>query len=256
MRFVVVDLEATCWSEDSQPELYAQQSEVSEIIEIGAVMLDDHLESTKEFQRFVRPVRRPVLSEFCTLLTSITQSEVEAAALFADVYRDFIAWMGGSEGVTLISWGRYDHNQLVREATAAGLPMPSWTPLNAKDEFTAWARAHTGRRLRYGMARAMAHLELPFTGTAHRGIDDARNLVRLFQTIRSPEGLSANASRFLEVLAERHPKPAHLGHLRARWPDAKSWFPQASQELIRLRLAVDAGQGRGLSLTERGLSMV
>jgi len=255
MRFVVVDLEATCWSEERQPALYAQQSEVSEIIEIGAVMLDDELQPVAEFQRFVRPVRSPILSDFCTSLTSISQDDVDRAARFVSVYEAFLAWMEGSEGVALVSWGRYDHNQLVREATAAGLPMPAWTPINAKEEFTAWVRAHTGRRLRYGMARAMAHLELPFLGTAHRGIDDARNLVRVFQILRSLEHRSANACRALEVLTARHPQPTHLGHLRARWPDAKSWFPRTRQELIRLRLVVDAGQGRGLSLTERGVRL-
>lgn len=256
MRFVVVDLEATCWSEISQPALYAQQAEVSEIIEIGAVMLDDALQPIEEFQRFIHPVRCPILSDFCTSLTSITQADVERAERFVPVYEAFLAWMGGSKGVGLVSWGRYDHNQLVREATASGLPLPSWTPLNAKEEFTAWVRSHTGQRLRYGMGRAMTHLEIPFTGTAHRGIDDARNLVRIFQRLRSLEHRSSNASRVLEVLTGRYPKPAHIGHLRARWPDAKTWFPQARKELLRLRLVVDSGQGRGLMLTDRGAALV
>lgn len=255
MRFVVVDLEATCWSEASQPALYAQQSERSEIIEIGAVMLDSELQPTDEFQRFVRPVRSPILSDFCTSLTSITQRDVEQAALFATVYASFVEWMGGCDGVTLVSWGRYDHNQLVRETSAAGLKMPTWIPVNAKEEFTAWARAHTRQRLRYGMARALAYLDIAPVGTAHRGIDDARNLVTIFQRIRSFEHRSPDAVRVLEVLTARHPQPTHVGHLRSRWPDAKSWFPRARQELLRLRVVVDAGEGRGLALTARGVRL-
>ena len=43
VRFLVVDLEATCWSREDDPVLAQQQGEVSEIIEIGAVALDEDL---------------------------------------------------------------------------------------------------------------------------------------------------------------------------------------------------------------------
>ncbi len=252
MRFIVVDLEATCWSEADDPELSARQAEESEIIEIGAVMLDGAMEPALEFQCFVRPVRHPVLSAFCTRLTSITQPDVDSSEHFAQAYERFVEWMGGSDGVGLVSWSRFDHNQLVSESAAAGLSMPSWTPIDAKEEFTAWARGHTGRRLRYGQSRAMNHLGIPLVGTAHRGIDDARSLVSIFQHLRDPENRSPNASRALEVLVERDPRPANVGHFRSRWPDARSWYPRASRELIRLGLAEDAGLGRGLKLTEQG----
>ncbi len=252
MRFIVVDLEATCWSESEDPALSVRQSEASEIIEIGAVMLDEALQPAGEFQRFVRPVRHPTLSAFCTRLTSIVQADVDAAEPFSEVYRDFVEWMCGTEGVGLISWSRFDHNQLVSEAEAAGLPMPSWTPLDAKEEFTAWVCGHTGRRLRCGQRQALRHLGLPIAGVEHRGIDDARGLVSIVQHLRDPAHRSPNARRALEVLAERDPRPANVGHLRARWPDAKRWYPRTARELIRLGLAVDAGQGRGLQLTARG----
>ncbi|MDG1480076.1 MAG: exonuclease domain-containing protein [Myxococcota bacterium] len=252
MRFIVVDLEATCWSESEDPVLSARQAEESEIIEIGAVMLNESLQPAGEFQRFVRPVLHPKLSAFCTRLTSITQADVDASAPLSEAYLALVDWMGGTEGVGLVSWSRFDHNQLVAEAAAASLPMPSWTPIDAKEEFTAWVRGHTGRRLRCGQRQALRHLDIPISGTEHRGIDDARGLVAVFQHLRDPMHRSSNASRALEVLAERDPRPANVGHLRARWPDAKRWYPRTARELIRLGLAVDAGLGRGLRLTARG----
>jgi 3'-5' exoribonuclease 1 len=256
MSFVVVDLEATCWSARTQPEKHAVQGAESEIIEIGAVRLDGGLRPVAEFQRFIRPVRHPRLSDFCTQLTHITQAQVDAADRFPVVYSALLDWMGSPAGVVLVSWGAYDHDQLVLEALAAGLPQPGWTSLDAREEFIDWARGHTGQRLRFGLGRALLHVGIAAVGTAHRGIDDARNLAQLFGHIRDPRHRSPDASRVLEVLHERHPRPANLGHLRARWPDAKTWFPRTSRELVRLGLALDAGQGRGLRLTEQGLSLV
>ena len=61
--YLVVDLEATCCDRKSSP------SSKREIIEIGAVMVDRDLNAISEFQTFVRPVRFPTLTSFCTELT-------------------------------------------------------------------------------------------------------------------------------------------------------------------------------------------
>jgi inhibitor of KinA sporulation pathway (predicted exonuclease) len=258
MKYIVVDLEATCWSQESDPELAEQQSTESEIIEIGAVALDEALAPLSEFQRFVRPVRHPALTAFCTSLTTITQAEVDGAELFESVHADFDAWMGGSGGAGLgfVSWSRYDHRQLTEQCRRAGLPLPGWRAIDAKVEFTEWARGHVGRRLRLGMARALEHLGLPQDGTAHRGIDDARNLVKIFQHLRDPRNISPQGRTVLESMAERHPLPTHIGHFKPSDASARSWFPRVQRELVRLELAADLGLGRGLAVTARGLDVV
>ena len=78
--YLVVDLEATCDERGRLPR------EEMETIEIGAVLIDGALlmksgalESRGEFQCFIRPIRHPVLSEFCRQLTSIRQEDVDQA---------------------------------------------------------------------------------------------------------------------------------------------------------------------------------
>lgn len=50
--------------------------------------------------------------------------------------------------------------------------------VNLKNEFAAWKGVR-----RCGMAKALEHLGLPLVGTHHRGIDDARNIARIAQTM-------------------------------------------------------------------------
>ena len=45
-----------------------------------------------EFQSFVRPVVKPKLTEFCTTLTGITQSQVDKAPVFAEVLGRVEEW--------------------------------------------------------------------------------------------------------------------------------------------------------------------
>src|SRR4051812_34120404 len=117
MRWVVVDLEATCWIPEENQELAADQRNECETIEIGAVALDPATwgSRTREFRTLVRPRRHPRLSAFCTRLTGITQEQVDAAPSFAEAYGSFLDWTGGDEGLVVASWGAWDDRQLRRD---------------------------------------------------------------------------------------------------------------------------------------------
>ena len=172
---VVVDLEATCWSPDEHPALAADQRNECEIIEIGAVS-----EGRPEFRAVVRPRRHPVLSRFCTELTSLTQDDVEAGVSFEEAWHAFLDWAGGDEELVLASWGAFDDRQLRRDAQRHGLPAPRWEPLNIKRTFARMARKHGASRNGWmGLTRALEWLGLDFEGTPHRAVDDARNAARV-----------------------------------------------------------------------------
>ncbi|MCA9706897.1 MAG: exonuclease domain-containing protein [Myxococcales bacterium] len=165
--YLVVDLEATCDRDHAIPR------DQTEIIEIGAVLVDrDTLAPRGEFQTFVRPVLHPRLTEFCTELTSITQADVERAPLLRQALAQLERWLPGP--VTLASWGAYDHAQFRREARRKRLRLP-WGN-DHLDIKQAFAR-RVGRRM--GVGAALRRVGLSLEGTPHRGIDDARNVVRL-----------------------------------------------------------------------------
>lgn len=175
MRYLVVDLEATC---DDGPHF---SRENMEIIEIGAVRLDEELQPADEFMSFVHPVLFPQLSTFCKRLTSIKQSDVDDADPFPLVFERFLDWIGDSEH-RFCSWGEYDKTQFARDCQRHEVPMPSWfaaTHFNVKRHFAA---QHDGQS-RWGMSEALARIGLEMEGTLHRGIDDARNIARIAQTL-------------------------------------------------------------------------
>lgn len=148
-----------------------------EIIEIGAVMVDAtdfHIED--EFQSFVRPVRHPVLTDFCTSLTSIAQQDVDAAPSFNRFVSAFKPWLDGYDDFAFCSWGDYDYRQLHQDCEFHGIPCPiTATHLNVKRLFSE----RSATRKKIGLAEAIRKVGLDFTGTQHRGIDDARNIARL-----------------------------------------------------------------------------
>jgi inhibitor of KinA sporulation pathway (predicted exonuclease) len=169
MRYVILDLEATCWEDRQDPER-------QEIIEVGAVMLESAAGPvSSEFCRFVHPVASRELSAFCTRLTSITQADVDGAETFAPVFHAFEAWIG-PEPFTLCSWGAYDLRQLQKDCARHKIAFPDIMNrhINLKQEFSRWRGVRP-----MGMKAALAALKIPLAGTHHRGVDDARNIARI-----------------------------------------------------------------------------
>lgn len=167
---LVIDLEATCDDGGRIPR------DESEIIEIGAVLLEgDTLRTVGEFQTFVRPVIHPALTPFCTKLTSIEQSHVDGAPGFVAAISALRTFIAGRD-LLFGSWGDYDRAQLAREAARHGLALPLGEHhLNIKQAFNDRVGGHKRR----GVGQALSYVGLRFAGTAHRGIDDARNIARL-----------------------------------------------------------------------------
>lgn len=170
MRYVIVDLEATCDASGFSLELM-------ETIEIGAVCwTPGDRGPMEEFAAFVRPVATHQLSDFCRELTGITQADVDAAEPFYFVFPQFTEWCAENAPFTLCSWGAYDQKQLRRDCERHKMTFPTAfeNHINLKKEFAA----HFGTRP-LGMAAALRHLQIPLEGRHHRGIDDARNIAKI-----------------------------------------------------------------------------
>ncbi|MCB9528694.1 MAG: 3'-5' exonuclease [bacterium] len=168
-HYLVIDLEATCddtdWPRDE-----------AEIIEIGAVLVDAAtLAETTAFQSYVRPVRRPRLTPFCTALTTITQAQVDAAPLYLDALAALRHAITAAPRPVFCSWGSFDERLFQAESARREVPHPFEGHWNLKSAFSARART----RRRYGLKAALDRAGLTFEGTHHRGLDDARNVARL-----------------------------------------------------------------------------
>ena len=175
-RYVVFDLEATCWPR-------GHEEAPSEIIEIGAVCIavaDGNVTPVAEFQTFVRPFMAPRLSDFCTDLTTIRQQDVDGAPGFPEAVGAFYRWAAGDQGFTLAAWGNYDGAQLGRDSARHGIdnPFRSVPYVNVKTTFAAHLKLSRG----VGLGGALKKLGLRRKGVAHRAIDDARSVVRLLRS--------------------------------------------------------------------------
>ena len=170
MNYIVLDLEATCWKD-------REANKQNEIIEIGALKIDNEANVISEFSQFIQPKLNPILSNFCTELTSIEQKDIDSVDNFPIVLEAFKNWINMDEPYLLCSWGFYDKKQFKMDCLLHDLD-------------ANWLKNHISIKHQYakikelkrpvGMGGALKLENLSLDGTHHRGIDDARNITKIF----------------------------------------------------------------------------
>lgn len=175
-QFIIYDLEATCWR--------SPKPRTVEIIEIGAVKVNDKLEIIDDFCVFIRPMLHPKIDKFCTKLTSITQDDVDEAPNFVQAIDAFEEWMGIEETRTaLFSWGDFDKRQFIQDSRLHKIEL-YWI------KYWACLQKHysnfKGAPNQIGLNNALKLEGLEFDGIPHRAIEDARNMAELFIRVAKP----------------------------------------------------------------------
>jgi inhibitor of KinA sporulation pathway (predicted exonuclease) len=228
---LVVDLEATCWAEGRGPR------EDMETIEFGAVLVRmSDLQPIDERSWFIKPKLHPVLSEFCTQLTSITQGQVNAGLPFEKVSELIAEWLEPHrERLGWGSWGNYDKHQLHKDAARLGIQSPL-EPFPHRNLKVAFAKQHGLGKWRPGMRAALELCGLAVEGAHHRGIDDARNIARMLpfildrkrkQVVKMNLMKRASQKRDYEIAARGAVppeaflflRPDKIKDVRLEWPD-------------------------------------
>ncbi|CAL8331091.1 unnamed protein product [Lota lota] len=188
---IVIDFESTCWREKNN---YGQ-----EIIEFPAVLLNTSTgEIDAEFHTYVQPQEHPVLSEFCTELTGITQRQVEAGVPLHICLSRFSRWLQTlqlQKGLALPG-ERSSSTSSAPQKPCAFVTWSDWDlavclqyeckrkQLHKPDVLNSWIDLRATYRLFYnrkpkGLNGALLDLGIQFSGREHSGLDDSRNTAQL-----------------------------------------------------------------------------
>jgi len=184
---IITDLEATCWENMTRQDYLDRET-----IQIGSaavqVVRGKVGKVLDRWDQFIKPQVRPILSDYCTKLTGISQVQVDRAFCFLIPFENWLAWAKQFRGAVFCSWGWFDYNQLLQDAyrfDGRGLAtLFDFPHLNAKvycGETMGW---RNGRgRYGVGIGTALDKLGLEFEGTPHNGMDDAENVVRILRAV-------------------------------------------------------------------------
>lgn len=187
MKYVVVDLEMNPLAKEYETERFICKDEV---IEIGAVLLDEEFQEIGSFMTLVKPKYNDVIEKKITKLTGITTEMVQAAPSFENAADMFLQWCGSISGeIAFLQWSEADLHQFSCEMQLKGYEpsvmyegfLENWCDFQKEFGETL------GVEKQLSLQKALMYSGLDAEGKLHDALFDARNTGRLVRIVRTPD---------------------------------------------------------------------
>lgn len=153
-----------------------------EVIEIGAVRLNERFEYVDSFSSFVKPIYFAKLNSFIQKKTGIPQESIDHAARFPAVIKKFIAWLQMSHEPLLITWGGEDMKRIILDTRMHKLDDSYFMQLPYFDLLKGYIHAK-GLSNDISVEGALEQLGIEATEQAHRALDDAKMTSKILTAV-------------------------------------------------------------------------
>lgn len=158
----------------------------NEVIEIGAVRMDDAFHPLDRFRIFVRPQYNGVIERKIYKLTGISNGAVSDAVSLPEALDALEAWCG-SDGYEIYAWSTSDLCQLRKECGFKGIDSVFLDEMVQWHDFQEDFRQMLGEKNILSLSNAMHRAGLEPEGSLHDASWDAYNSARLMETAYSED---------------------------------------------------------------------
>ncbi len=177
-NYIVFDLE---WNQGDAPVTVDGKTLSFEIVEIGAVKLNDKREKTGEFSRLIRPQVHKHMHRITGKLIHLTMDDLEKGDDFDVVADEFLKWCGPDP--KFCTWGPLDLTEFQRNLDFFGLPLLSDRPLAFYDVQKLYSLAYDNGKSRRGLESAIDELGIKKDIPFHRALADAEYTAKIFRRL-------------------------------------------------------------------------
>ena len=167
MNYVVIDLE---WNQCPYGKDKENPKLPFEILEIGAVKLNENREIIDTFSETVRPAVYKTLHYRTKEVIGERLEEFKASRPFPEVARDFLTWCG--KDYMFCVWGPSDLPELQRNLLFYHIPLPFPKPLLYYDVQKLFSLEKEDGKLRRSLEFAVEYLKIEKNSPFHKAFDD------------------------------------------------------------------------------------
>ncbi len=175
----MMDLE---WNQSPEGKEYSIDNFPFEIIEIGAVKLNEQLEMVSEYHQLVTPQVYRHLHYRISQVTHLNMKELRSAGKqFPEAVREFLEWCGPD--CRFCTWGSMDVTELQRNMAYYGLDNPFAFPLYYYDIQKLYSFREGLNKEKPALDCAIETLRIQKDRPFHRALDDAYYTGRVMQAM-------------------------------------------------------------------------
>lgn len=199
MNYIVVDFEMNPVAGEYKVE---RQICRSEIIEVGAVIMNESFMVLGEFKTLVKAQYNDSIYKKYETLTGISTQMVYGAPTFATAYEMFVNWCESyGDDYEVYAWSENDYNQLTAKmelkqyANADKMhPLEKW--FDFQKEYTE----KLGLERIMSLEKALDYAGIEFEGHMDDTLCDAKNTAELFAIVRNEERCNVVLKAVMEAL--------------------------------------------------------
>ena len=199
MKYIVVDFEMNPVAKE-----YKEEKQISkmEIIEIGAVIMDESFLILGEFKTLVKPMFNSEIYKKYATLTGISTQMVAGAPTFTTAYEMFVNWCESyGDEYEIYAWSENDSLQLLAEMEQKKYRNEAKKKiLNHWYDFQKEYTEKLGLERIMSLEKALDYAGLSFEGQMHDALCDARNTAELFAIVRNEERCNVVLKTVMEAL--------------------------------------------------------
>lgn len=178
MNYIVFDLE---WNQCPYGKLHEDVSLPFEIIEIGAVKLNEKKEVLSTYHQYIRPVIYRQLHFRTKEVIGISIEDLRDGKLFSEAAPEFFAWCG--TGFRFCTWGTLDLVELQNNLRYYHMLHFLTAPVFYEDVQKLFALSYETRRDRRSLSYAAEFLRIPMEGDFHHALDDAMYTAKILENV-------------------------------------------------------------------------
>lgn len=182
---IVLDLE---WNQAPDLETKLESSLEFEILEIGAVRLDEKKQQTGSFHELIRPQVFHEMNQITGELIHLELDQLRDCRTFSQVAADFLDWCGRDH--MFCTWGSMDLWELQKNMDYYRMAPLSDKPFRFYDVQKLYSIAFEDRRSRRTLQHAVEALGIRTDVAFHRAYADAYYTARVLQRIEDPRVFS------------------------------------------------------------------
>ena len=174
-NYIVFDLE---WNQGGSVREQELKELPFEIVEIGAVRLNEQRQQTGEFSRLVKPQVYQEMHRVTGKLIHLTMEDLQKGDPFVQVAEDFLKWCG--EDPVFCSWGTLDLTELQRNMDYYHMNLLSDGPLRYYDVQKLFSIGCEDGKSRRALEYAIDFMQLDKQHPFHRALSDAEYTAEIF----------------------------------------------------------------------------
>ena len=179
-NYIVFDLE---WNQGSA--LTENPNIPFEILEIGAVKLDENKNIVDTFNEYIRPQVYKKMNFMTKQVIHMEMEELDDAEIFPHVVKRFLKWCG--DDYIFCTWGNSDLTELQINMRYYGIDPLSDGPINYLDVQKLFSIAYSDGKSRRGLETAVDFMHIEKNDMFHRADSDAYYTAMILKKMARPD---------------------------------------------------------------------